>query len=683
MKNLMLIPIFLCCNFLIVNAQSETPLSEIEQFIADVYEQYAEESETEPDFNVFYEELIFLNQHPLDLNQAEREELAKMMFLSDIQIENILYYRYKAERFFSIYELMLVEGLDMTDIRRMLPFVTLTNSNEKDEKIDLKKYLKYGKNEILIRADYVPEQKEGYRLQNMGDSTGYMGSRIYNHLKYRFHYKDKLWLSITAEKDAGEPFFGKLRMGYDYTSVSFQFKNRGIIRNVIIGDYQAGFGQGLVLSQAFSRGKSAMTTKVCDLTGGFKRYGSTNEFNFFRGLAISLQQEQTSLHVFFSGRQLDGKVEQNVFPAFYETGYHRTMDEMLKRNKVKQNLAGFNLDYNGVWYQIGVSSLVMKMDKKLIPKRYPYNLFYFSGNKQWVSGFHYRFRLHKFNFFGEAALSNFEHPALICGLTVSPLSRVNLALLYRNYGPEYDALFATSFSEKSGVRNEKGVYIGAEILPAKNWKIAFYADSYRFPWLRYGVDSPSNGKDYLLLLTYTPLRRLTLICRTKYEQQVANLSGSEEASSKLSRENKVAFRFQSVYETGIIKFKQQFDANIVHNEHIAPTYGITALQEVSVRFRKWPLNIDFSYLFFDVQAYDNRIYLYEKNILYAFSMPAFSGIGSRYYVNLSYDFNKNLGCWLRYAGILYMDRRESIGSGKEMIAGNRKSEINCLVRLKF
>jgi hypothetical protein len=359
------------------------------------------------------------------------------------------------------------------------------------------------------------------------------------------------------------------------------------------------------------------------------------------------------------------------------------MDEMLKKNKVKQNLTGFNLDYNGVWYQIGFSSLIMKMDKKLIPKRYPYNIFYFSGNKQWVSGFHYRFRLHKFNFFGEAALSDFEHPASICGLTISPLSRVNLALLYRNYGPEYDALFATSFSEKSGVRNEKGVYIGAEILPAKNWKIAFYADSYRFPWLRYGVDSPSNGMDYLLQLTYTPLRRLTLLCRTKYEQQVANLSGPEEATSKLSQKDKVAFRFQSVYETGMIKFKQQFDANIVQNEHRAPTYGITALQEVNIRFRKWPLNIDFSYLFFDVQAYDNRIYQYEKNILYAFSMPAFSGIGSRYYVNLSYDFNKNLGCWLRYAGILYMDMRESIGSGKEMIAGNRKSEINCLVRLKF
>lgn len=674
---------FLLCIFLIVNAQSEVPASEIEQFIADVYEQYTEESETEPDFNVFYEELISLNRHPLDLNRVEKEELAKMMFLSDIQIENILYYRYKAKFFFSIYELMLVESLDMTDIRRMLPFVSLTDSKEKNEKIDFIKYIKYGKNEVLTRFNFVPELKAGYRQRNTGDSSGYQGNRIYNHLKYRFHYKDKLLLNITTEKDAGEQFFGKLKKGYDFISASIQLKNHRFIKNLIVGDYQAGFGQGLVISQAFNCGKSAMTTSVCDFNSGFKRYGSTNEFNFCRGMAFSLQHQQISMHVFLSGRRLDGNVQQEGFSGFYQTGYHRTMDEISKRNKVKQNLAGLNLTFNGIWYQIGVSSLIMKLDKKLIPNLYPYNLFYFRGDKQWVSGIHYRFRLHRFNFFGEVALSDLKHPALLCGFNFSPVSRVSLALLYRYYAPEYDALFASAFSEKSGVNNEKGVYIGAEILPAKNWKVAFYTDSYQFPWLRYGVDSPSKGMDYLFQLTFTPFRRLTLLCRTKYEQQFANRSGSTQITTVVARKDKIAFRLQSVYETGMLKFKQQIDANIVNKEYFVTTYGIAALQEVSVQFRRLPLKIDFSYLFFDTQLYDNRIYLYEKNILYAFSVPAFSGAGSRYYVNFRYDINNTLSCWLRYAGLLYMDGRETIGSGKELIAGNRKSEINCLIRLKF
>lgn len=683
MKKFLLTNIFLFSTFLFLYAQSEMPTSEIEQFIADVYEQYTEESETEPDFHVFYEELISLNQQPLDLNRVEKEMLAKMMFLSDIQIENILYYRYKAERFFSIYELMLVEGLDLTDIRRMLPFVTLTDSNDQDERIDFIKYFKYGKNEVLMRFDYVPQLKEGYHQQNMGDSSQYLGSRIYNHLKYRFHYKDKILLNITTEKDAGEQFLGKLKKGYDFIFASIQLKNHRFIKNLIVGDYQAGFGQGLVISQAFKSGKSAMTTRVCDFNPGFKRYGSTNEFNFFRGMAVTLQHQQMSMHVFFSGRRLDGNVIQDVFSGFYKTGYHRTMDEISKRNKVKQNLAGLNLTFNGIWYQIGVSSLIMKLDKKLIPNLYPYNLFYFRGDKQWVSGIHYRFRLHRFNFFGEVALSDFEHPALLCGFNFCPVSRVNLVLLYRYYAPEYDAIFASAFSEKSGVNNEKGLYIGAEVLPAKKWKIAFYADSYQFPWLRYGVDSPSKGMDYLFQLTFTPFRRLTLLSRTKYEQQYANRSGSNQVTAVVARKDKIAFRLQSVYETGMLKFKQQIDANIVNQEYLVTTYGIAALQEVSVQFKKLSLRIDFSYLFFDTQHYDNRIYLYEKNILYAFSIPAFSGVGSRYYVNFKYDINNMISCWLRYAGLLYMDGRETIGSGKELIKGNRKSEINCLIRLKL
>jgi hypothetical protein len=149
------------------------------------------------------------------------------------------------------------------------------------------------------------------------------------------------------------------------------------------------------------------------------------------------------------------------------------------------------------------------------------------------------------------------------------------------------------------------------------------------------------------------------------------------------QKNKISFRMQSVYEVGIFSFKQQLDANIIKKGNSRFTYGVTALQEISVDVDCIPLKIDFSYLFFDALDYDNRLYLYEKNILYAFSVPSFSGMGSRYYVNLRYDICKNLSCWLRYAGLVFMDGRESVGSDNEMIRGNRKSEVNCLFRLKF
>nr|HPM09367.1 helix-hairpin-helix domain-containing protein [Paludibacter sp.] len=172
--------LFVLCLLILVHiyisvsiAQVAVSFDNIDQYIADIFEQYAEESEKDLNFDSFYEELSALNQQPLDLNQAEREDFGKMIFLSDLQIENILYYRYKAGMFLTIYELMLIEGLDMTDIRRMLPFVCLSKNSGKDrKKINFKEALKYGKNEVLTRFDYIPEQKAGY-IKNEQDSSAY------------------------------------------------------------------------------------------------------------------------------------------------------------------------------------------------------------------------------------------------------------------------------------------------------------------------------------------------------------------------------------------------------------------------------------------------------------------------------------------------------------------------------
>lgn len=35
----------------------------------------------------------------------------------------------------------------------------------------------------------------------------YLGYGYYHNLRYSFHYRDQIYAGITAEKDAGEPFF--------------------------------------------------------------------------------------------------------------------------------------------------------------------------------------------------------------------------------------------------------------------------------------------------------------------------------------------------------------------------------------------------------------------------------------------------------------------------------------------
>ena len=78
--------------------------------------------------------------------------------------------------------------------------------------------------------------------------------------------------------------------------------------------------------------------------------------------------------------------------------------------------------------------------------------------------------------------------------------------------------------------------------------------------------------------------------------------------------------------------------------------------------------------YFETDDYNSRIYVYENDLLYSFSIPVFYDKGFRYYLNFNYGLSKNSTFWLRWSQTIYKDKF-SIGSGLDEIAGNKKSEI--------
>ena len=69
-------------------------------------------------------------------------------------------------------------------------------------------------------------------------------------------------------------------------------------------------------------------------------------------------------------------------------------------------------------------------------------------------------------------------------------------------------------------------------------------------------------------------------------------------------------------------------------------------------------------------------------MLYSLSLPSFYGKGIRTSLHVRYDFNKYLTAFVKISQSKYMDRDE-IGTGLEMIAGNKKSDMNMQIRYKF
>jgi len=86
--------------------------------------------------------------------------------------------------------------------------------------------------------------------------------------------------------------------------------------------------------------------------------------------------------------------------------------------------------------------------------------------------------------------------------------------------------------------------------------------------------------------------------------------------------------------------------------------------------------------YFETGGYDTRIYAYENDGLYGYSIPAFYDKGYRYYLTVNYNMTKKFSAWLRWAQTIYRDK-DRIGSGLDEIRGNRRSEIKLQLRYIF
>ena len=677
---------FIICLFTSISLVgfSQTATQTAESIINDIFEQYTAESDETIDYESFYNDLISLTDNPLNLNTASREELEKLAFLSDIQIENILAYIYKNAQLNTIYELQLIEGIDMTDIRNMLPFVQIGKTDNVNDKIYVNEIFKYGKSDVMYRIDKGLEQKSGYikSIDSQGiSSTIYNGSPIYNSLKYNFNFKNRIQFGATMEKDAGEQFWGKQHKGYDFYSFYFQGNNIGKLKTIVVGNFRASFGQGLVFNSGFGSSKSSYTLNVVSRDNGLKKFSSTDETSFLKGVGGTFKLRKTEISLFYSYKKMDADTLNGSFNSFYRTGLHRTDSEIDKKHSVSMQTIGVHTTTNLGLARIGFTAAHTLLSDTLLPEKAPYNLNYFSGLHQTSASTDYRVRLGTFNLFGETALSNNKGIATINGVLFSPTSTVSIVTVWRYYSTKYDTFYANAFSESTRVNNETGMYIGTEIRPFSKWKFSAYADSYRFPWLKYGVNAPSSGQDYLLQGEFNPKRNVLMNWRIKFEQKQKNSDNS--TISNIEDYAKGSIRYQLMYNSGNFATKNLIEISYSDSASTNARIGFAAYQDISYAFSKIPISVDFRCMLFDAPNYDNRFYLYEKDILYAFSIPMFYGLGIRYYMNLKYELTENCSFWFKIAQTVYGDNRTTISSGNEEIQGNKKTDIRFMLRYQF
>ena len=266
---------------------------------------------------------------------------------------------------------------------------------------------------------------------------------------------------------------------------------------------------------------------------------------------------------------------------------------------------------------------------------------------------------------------------------ISVANNVDMSFVYRNISKGYQSLYTNAFTESSTTSNEKGFFSGISIRPSNEWRLDAYTDFYKFPWLRFRVNAPVTGSDYLVQLTYKPNKVFEIYTRFKSESKSINYNPKDLTLSPVLPQPKQDWRMQFSYKVNPTFTVRSRIENIWYDRNGEATEnGFLMYADVIFKPMLKPLSGSVRVQYFETDGYNSRLYAYENDVLYSFSIPVFYDKGYRYYLNVNYDINKKLSVWGRVAQYFY-PTKTIIGSGLDEIKGNKRTEVKLQILYKF
>ncbi|MDR3287784.1 MAG: helix-hairpin-helix domain-containing protein [Prevotellaceae bacterium] len=672
--------LFFVLFFVKITAQetNENPVKILIGLIEDIAASTDDEN-SEIDFEQLYEQFTTLLNNPINLNAATRKDLEQLYILSDFQISSILEYLKSNGKMLSKYELAFVHGFDDALAESLYPFVSATSDNEYISKSDTAKFkdmITRGEHQIIARAKQLVEKQAGYKDDA---TTKFRGSPLSLYTRYSYKYRDRLKWNITTEKDAGEKYF-------DFISGHVQYDSKKTLKRLIVGDFQAQFGQGLVLWNGFSINKSVVGTVVRKRARGVYGYSSTDENKYFRGVAANIESGRFNISVLASYKNRDATITDstnNLFKTLQTTGLHRTNSEMKGKNFVSETAFGGNVNYEYKNLRVGISGLWHGFGADYVRDLQPYNIFELNKTSNYNYSADAQWMWKRIILFAETAFDPNTKNASVVGATLGLEQNIQLSLLYRNYAHDYQSLYAQGFSDGTKTENEEGFFLSAAFSPLQKVNFSGYFDIFSFSWLKYRINAPSQGYSYAVRIDYTPNYNVNMYVNVKQKNNKENFTPENAKIAQTVDKSVFHINYNINYTLfGNLKMKSRVEYATVKIGNQPREKGFMFFQDIAYSFKKLPFAVSLRYAYFNTDSWNTRIYAYEDDVLYAYSIPAYYSKGQRRYFNLKYSISKRINLWLRLSQTIYSGV-ESISSGTTKIDGNKQTEIKAQAIIKF
>jgi len=642
------------------------------------------------------EMLWSLAARPLNPNDASAADLATLPGLSPSLARRIVAYRRSHDPFSSRTALTAVEGVTPDRLRAVAPYLRLPDPDTTpapDGGILLFAPETELEGRFLQRATRTLDPGRGFGT----DSTHHTfpGSPTRWTTRLRLHY-GPLRGGLTLDKDPGEavrwdPQTGTY--GFDHVAGHVALDDVGPLETLIVGDYTAEYGQGLTLWQGLSFGKGADPGTLVRDGRGLIPFQSTTENEFFRGVAATVAlSSHLSVSAFASRRTRDATLDTTDGSAGSPTGVrtlstgglHRTPGQRRRKDALEMSTVGGAVQYRTATLQLGLAGYHSRFEHPLRPTDRPYRRFDLTGRRTTKGSLFGHLFLDDYTLFGEVARTPSGQYGSVAGASLDGDRGVQALLLGRWYPPSLWSLHNGAVGETGDPQNEIGVYTGLQLPLSEHWRLAAYVDQYQFPWLRFSVPRPSWGLDTRLVSEYTPRPWLSTSLQLRAEREATGTErkgpgGRPLAALHPTRRQSARLQTEYTFADGIT-LRTRLQGSRVREEENRK-YGVLLAQGLRLSPVE-SVHLDARLALFDTDGYEARIYAYERDLLYSFSVPVLYGQGQRSYVLVQYEPTPSLTIEGKY-GVTWYPHRRTIGSGLTATEGPRDREVRLQIRWRL
>lgn len=487
---------------------------------------------------------------PLRLNLAPMSRLVSSGLLTRYQAASLRDYTSRHGDVLSVAELALVDGFGEQTARALEPFVSFetaaapgTSSQER------------GRVRVEALARGAAKSSEGQADWNAA-------------LKCRVGVEDRWELSVAAKSPYGSPVWPPQTL-----SGSAAVYGRRRLGKLVVGDFNARFGQGLLQWSGFSL--SGFST-----ASAFARHPS--------GISPAWTLSPGSAHRGVAADFTFGRVCVSTFGAL-------------------PSLLGGNVTYYARSGQLGVTAL-----------------------SEGKASLDWRWSLGKLDLYGETAAAR-EAVAAVAGLTYNPAYGVRISALARVYPADFDSPYAGAVRSSSKTCDERGAALGLDF---KSLSVA--ADAALHP--------AKGTQQHKVVLKYAPQVSPWLLLGLRLSSRWRPMDGHPWRNE--ARAEATVTLWEAFSIKGCADFCRCMDLSWA--TFVECGYKSGTSPELSVYLRGTAFVVD---------HWDDRIYLYERDLPGAFNVPAYYGRGCSAFLTSALKW-KRLKLGVRAAVTAYPGMRE-------------------------